>query len=183
MNPIYPNCFDLLTTHGVVADDVVGYITGTPSPYLQNYAAQRAAVPTVPGQLMPEQLPNVPRRGEIYGPEQDTFQPQTPPAPPATPQKKNGWETAKKVAAGALIIGLGALGLYKGKALFDKLFKSAPKPAPTPTPTPVPTKNPWYKRAGAWIQTKYSAAKSWVATKAAAVGNWFKATFTRKPKP
>ena len=30
--PIYPNCFDQLTTHGIVAEDVVGYITDSPSP-------------------------------------------------------------------------------------------------------------------------------------------------------
>ena len=45
MQPIYPNCFDLLTTHGVIHNDLVGYITGTPSAYLQNYVAQRGVVP------------------------------------------------------------------------------------------------------------------------------------------
>lgn len=190
MNPIYPNCFDQLTTHGIVADDVVGYITGTPSPYLQNYASQRAAVPTLPGQIMPEQLPNVPRRGEMYGPNQDMFQPQTPTPLPEQPNKKNGWHTAKKVTAGVLIIGLTAFGLYKGKGLVDKIFKSSPKPASSNAP--------WYKRAGQWIGTKYNAAKTWVSgkfktpagqdpwykkagnwvkTKAIAVGDWFKNLF------
>lgn len=179
MNPIYPNCFDLLTTHGIVADDVVGYITGNPSPYLQNYASQRAGVPTVPGQIMPEQLPNVPRRGEVYGPEEDIFQPQPQTMPPAAPQKKNGWDTAKKVAAGLLIAGLAGFGIYKGKGLIDKLFKSAPKPAPAPTPS----SNPWYKQAGTWISSKYKAASAWVGAKATAVGDWFKNIFTKKPKP
>ena len=179
MNPIYPNCFDLLTTHGIVADDVVGYITGEPSPYLQNYVAHRAGVPTVPGQILPDGLPNVPRRGEVYGPKQDTYQPQTPPPLPEAPHKKNGWDTAKKVAAGLLIAGLAGFGIYKGKDFITKLFKSAPKPAPAP----AGSANPWYKQAGNWISTKYKAASAWVGAKATAVGDWFKNIFTRKPKP
>ena len=173
MNPIYPNCFDLLTTHGIVADDVVGYITGTPSPYLQNYVAQRTAAPEVPGHIMPSQLPNLPHRGEVYGPQQDTFHHEPKPDVPPAPQKKKGWETAKKIAAGALIIGLSALGIFKGKALYNKFFKSGSAASGTP----------WYKRAGQWIQTKFNAAKNWVASKASAVGSWFKNAFSHKPSP
>lgn len=103
MNPIYPNCFDLLTTHGIVADDVVGYITGEPSPYLQNYVAQRAGVPTVPGQILPDGLPNVPRRGEVYGPKQDTYQPQTPPPLPEAPIRKTDGIQPKKSPQGCLL--------------------------------------------------------------------------------
>ena len=54
--PLYANCFDRLTTNGVIAEDLMGYVTGTPSPYLQNYVTQRGGVPNLPGQILPDTL-------------------------------------------------------------------------------------------------------------------------------
>lgn len=119
---IYPNCFDLLTTHGIVADDVVGYITDQPSPYLQNYVAQRGWPPSVPGQILPDALPAAPApaplpRNNVYQ-TVATEQPRNPQGVPDKNQindfvkqpKNDGW---KKAALVILLTGLSAFGLYK----------------------------------------------------------------------
>lgn len=116
--PIYPNCFDLLTTHGVVAEDVVGYITDQPSPYLQNYVAQRGGVPTIPGQILPDPLPGLPPQAPL--PRNDVYQ-TTVPQQNAVPNqqminnyvqnpKNNSW---KKTALALLLTGIAGFGLYK----------------------------------------------------------------------
>ena len=82
----YPNCFDQLTTHGIVAEDVVGYITDSPSPYLQNYVAQRGGytpsvpwTPSIPGRVLPDPLPSVsPQGGPVMGYEPPRMQERLP---------------------------------------------------------------------------------------------------------
>ncbi len=129
--PMYANCFDRLTTNGIIADDVVGYVTGTPSPYLQNYVAQRGFVPTMPGQIMPDALPTLPPQMpmSVAGMAPNMSQ-QTAPTTGSIykdiprdigvdtlkPKSKN--ETIKKIVAGVLIGGLAAFGIYKGVNLF-----------------------------------------------------------------
>ena len=120
--PIYPNCFDLLTTHGVVAEDVVGYITEQPSPSLQNYVAQRGWPPSVPGRILPDPLPAAPAPAPL--PKNDVYQtvaadkPANPQGVPTQTQindfvkqpQHDGW---KKAALVLLLTGLSAFGLYK----------------------------------------------------------------------
>lgn len=116
--PIYPNCFDLLTTHGVVAEDVVGYITDQPSPYLQNYVAQRGGVPTIPGQILPDPLPGLPPQSPL--PRTDVYQTTVPHQNTVPNQqtinnyvqnpKNNSW---KKAALALLLTGIAGFGLYK----------------------------------------------------------------------
>ena len=103
--PIYPDCFDMLTTHGIVAEDVKGYITDKPSPYLQNYVAQRGWAPTLPGQILPDPLPTLPNpqplpKGNIY----PSVYPQHPDK--NTLVNKGKYDTAKKIALGILLTGL-----------------------------------------------------------------------------
>ena len=114
--PVYANCFDRLTTNGVIAEDLVGYVTGTPSPYLQNYVAQRGWTPTLPGQILPDPLPtapqpapmsvegynNIPKASELN---KNTFAP------------KHKYEKAQKIALSILLTGLAALGIVKGRKL------------------------------------------------------------------
>lgn len=114
--PIYPNCFDNLTTNGIVAEDVVGYITGEPSPYLQNYVAQRGWSPSLPGRVLPDPLPTAPPprqlpRGDVYRtvPNQDEINNYV------RPQKKSKW---KNIAAAVLLTGLAVFGVIKGRQLF-----------------------------------------------------------------
>ncbi len=133
--PIYPDCFDMLTTHGIVAEDVKGYITDHPSPYLQNYVAQRGWAPTMPGQILPDPLPTLPNpqplpKGNIY----PSVYPQHPDK--HTLVNKGKYDTAKKIALGVLLTGLTVLGIVKGKNLISKLRH---RPAPSPSGTP------WYK--------------------------------------
>lgn len=128
--PLYANCFDRLTTNGILADDIMGYITGTPSPYLQNYVAQRGGLPMMPGQIMPDALPTAPMPApmSVPGYRQTPVQQQMPAGPvykdiprnidQNTFVKQDKYSTIKKVAAGALITVLTVLGLYKGIALF-----------------------------------------------------------------
>ena len=117
--PIYPNCFDLLTTHGVVAEDVVGYITDQPSPYLQNYVAQRGGVPTIPGQILPDPLPGLPSQPPL--PRTDVYQTTTVSQQNTIPNqhainnyvqnpKNDSW---KKAALAVLLTGIAGFGLYK----------------------------------------------------------------------
>lgn len=154
--PMYPNCFDQLTTNGVIADDVVGYITGTPSPYLQGYVAQRGWNPSIPGQILPDPLPNAQPKtplpnGDIY---------QTVPKPDKnTFVKKDKFETAKKIALACLLTGLGVMAVVKGKKCFNWIktkFRSIPPTPPVPpTPPPVlPTPaapQKWYQKAWHWL--------------------------------
>ena len=128
--PMYANCFDRLTTNGILADDVIGYITGTPSPYLQNYVAQRGALPMMPGQIMPDALPTAPMPAPMSVPTYN--QPAMPAQIPTGPVyndiprnidqntlvKKDKYATLKKTAAALLIAGLAGFGIYKGFALF-----------------------------------------------------------------
>ena len=128
--PIYPNCFDLLTTHGIVADDVVGYITGQPSPYLQNYVAQRGGTPTLPGQILPDALPAAPAPKQL--PKNDVYQTVASEHQHTTqgvPDKNqindfvkqphhDGW---KKAALVLLLAGVSVFGFYKISSGFKAL--------------------------------------------------------------
>ena len=134
--PIYPNCFDQLTTHGIVAEDVVGYITDSPSPYLQNYVAQRGGytpsvpwTPSIPGRVLPDPLPSVsPQGGPVMGYEPPRMQERLPRGDvyQTVPnereinhvvknEKNNTW---KKVAAGILLTGLAVFGIVKGRQIY-----------------------------------------------------------------
>lgn len=151
--PIYPNCFDQLTTHGVVAEDVVGYITDKPSPYLQNYVAQRGWAPSMPGQILPDPLPTLQPPNPL--PRNDVYQT----VATEQPVNKNGVPTGqqinnyvknehnnnwKKIAAGVLIAGVTAFGLYKLGGAIKSLFGRTPAPAPAPTGGGTP----WYSQIG-----------------------------------
>lgn len=125
--PVYANCFDRLTTNGILADDLVGYVTGAPSPYLQNYVAQRGLTASLPGQILPDTLPAVPPVGPIsvnassVGHTQSTNVPaynDVPRVNSDTFTKKDEYSSLKKLAAGVLLSGLAAFGLYKGISLF-----------------------------------------------------------------
>ena len=128
--PMYANCFDRLTTNGILADDVMGYITGTPSPYLQNYVAQRGGLPMMPGQIMPDALPTAPTPAPMSVPayNQAITQPQMPTGPvykdiprnidQNTLVQKDKYSTIKNVAAALLIAGLASFAIYKGVTLF-----------------------------------------------------------------
>lgn len=151
--PIYPDCFDMLTTHGIVAEDVKGYITDKPSPYLQNYVAQRGWAPTLPGQILPDPLPTLPNpqplpKGNIY----PSVYPQHPDK--NTLVNKGKYDTAKKIALGILLTGLTVLGIVKGKNLISKL-RGRPAPAPGSTP---------------WYQTVWNGIKSGFTK----IGDFFK---------
>lgn len=126
--PLYANCFDQLTTNGIIAEDLMGYVTGTPSPYLQNYVAQRGGVPNLPGQMLPDTLTPAIRgkgniaqnqtplpKGDIYNVAPKNIGPET-----LEPSKNRKIDTAKKIAAGILLAGLATLGIVKGKSLFVK---------------------------------------------------------------
>ncbi len=149
--PIYPNCFDQLTTHGVIADDAMQYITDVPSPYLQNYVAQRGWAPSMPGQVMPDPLPGMQPQQKL--PRGDVYQ-KVPGANQEDFIKKNKYDTIKKVALGALAVGLGVFAIMKGKQginwLKSKLGRTPAPAAPiTPTTPAAPaatTSTPWYKK-------------------------------------
>lgn len=129
--PMFANCFDRLTTNGILVDDVVGYITGTPSPYLQNYVAQRGGMmPSLPGQILPPAMPPAPAPAPMTVP---GFTPtynniQTPNGPnykdipkdlnEKTFAKQDKYSTIKNITTGILIVGLATLGIYKGITLF-----------------------------------------------------------------
>ena len=139
MQPIYPNCFDLLTTHGVIHNDLVGYITGTPSPYLQQYVAQRGGVPLAPAPA--PGVPAAPQAQILQQPAADAYQKtQIHSEPPAeapslhshNPKKNN---IGKSIAM-SLILSLGAsLLLAKG----IRVIKGTTVP-------PAPAGTPWYQR-------------------------------------
>lgn len=142
--PMYPNCFDQLTTHGIVAEDVVGYITGTPSPYLQNYVAQRGWAPSMPGQIMPDPLPTLQPPNPL--PKGDVYQKQSTQNTVPTnqqinnfvnPQKNDNW---KKIALALLLTGVTCFGAYKFSSALKALFKKAPiTPPPTSTSPTKPS--------------------------------------------
>lgn len=162
--PIYPNCFDQLTTHGVVADDVVGYITDKPSPYLQNYVAQRGWAPSMPGQIMPDPLPTVKPPTPL--PRTDVYQTVATEQPvqnnglPTQQQIKdyvrnehsNNWA---KLATGVLLAGLTAFGMYK----FSGAVRSLLKPTPAPTPTTAGTTS-WYDKIGQTAKAAFDTVKN-----------------------
>lgn len=126
--PVYANCFDRLTTNGVIAEDLVGYVTDTPSPYLQNYIAQKGGVPNMPylpGQVLPDPLPAAPQPAPMAVPggaaqAANAYSdiPKASDLNTNTFVKKDKYETAKKVAAGILLTGLAVLGAVKGRQLF-----------------------------------------------------------------
>lgn len=116
MQPMYPSSFDMLTTHGIIADDLVGYVTGAPSPYLQQYVAQRGGVPMqgdiLPGQILPDNLPHVMQGAQIQQqPQADIYQNPDINAP-AQKDKTQMW---KKIAAGVLLTALVTFGAIKAK--------------------------------------------------------------------
>ena len=156
---MYPNCFDQLTTHGIIADDLVGYVTGTPSPYLQNYVAQRGWPPTMPGRIMPDPLPTMPPMQ--YPSQADSYQPQQAPSPQANPQpypqkpqnttvKKDKLNTFNKIALGGLLVGLGVLGFFKGKQAFNWISSLIPT-----APTSAPVTGNWFQRTWARIKNYF----------------------------
>jgi len=106
-----PNSFDLLTTNGIINEDLTGYITGTPSPYLQNYiAAQKGAAPTQPNQALPVTLPGVTPKNSLTN---DIFV--------KLNSAKDGIPFWKKIAAGTLLGGLTILLAMKGKNIVSKV--------------------------------------------------------------
>lgn len=130
----------MLTMHGIIPDDLTGYVTGTPSPYLQNYVAQRGGVPSLPGQILPDPLPGVPQMQQQ--PVNDTYQkPQryvdTTPQPYQEPstQKKGKGNIWKSIAM-SVILSVGAsLLLAKG----IRTIKGTTIP-------PAPAGSPWYQK-------------------------------------
>ncbi len=148
MYPIYPNSFDQLTTNGIIGEDLMNYVTGTPSPYLQNYIARRGGIPSLPGQMMPDGMPNLPNR---YQPMQDRFD-NSPVYPMPQKDKNPMW---KKIAAAVLVGGLATLGIWKGGKLIGKLKKPA-KPPTTPAPAAPAAGTPWYKKVGNWFKNLFS---------------------------
>lgn len=180
MYPMYPNCFDLLTTHGVIAEDLVGYVTGNPSPYLQNYVAQRGGVPSLPGQPLPDPLPNVPLQRT---PMADTYQ--LPAAPKSVPaafeDKSNSWNKTKKILAGLLLTGLAAFGIVKGRDLFVRIKN----PSNTSSSWSSNIKT-WFQNKASWLKNKFKKNPQPQAPQPSVpwytkFGNWFKNIFKTKP--
>jgi hypothetical protein len=123
---MYPSSFDLLTTHGVIADDLLNYVKDTPSPYLQAYVAQRGWTPDVPGQVLPDTLPTLPPQ---YLPKTDVYQNGQHMQDINALQKKDKWDTTKKVGLAVLLTGLAVFGIVKGrqavtsiKNFFNRVF-------------------------------------------------------------
>lgn len=159
---MYPNSFDMLTTHGIITEDLVGYVTDTPSPYLQNYVAQRGWNPTLPGQVLPDPLPNVQPKRQVVS---DVYQPVKPYRPVIEPQKKDKWGTFKKVVAAGLLIGLGGLGIYKGRKVIGDWWTKISTPSTSGKKDywknfcdwvkkpfqKTPGADPWYKKAWDWV--------------------------------
>lgn len=169
MYPMYPNCFDMLTTHGIIAEDLVGYVTDTPSPYLQNYVAQRGFNPSLPGQVLPDPLPGVTPR---YQPRSDIYEPVRP-RPVITPHKKDRWGTFKKIAAAALLIGLGGFGIYKARKPIANFWKGLTTP-------PASGQKPWYTKAWDWVSKPFKTPpgqKAWYQK----AWDWIKKPFTKTP--
>ena len=137
MQPIYPNCFDLLTTHGVIHNDLVGYITGTPSQYLQNYAAQYGGMPTASGHAQTPvqtgaQIPQQPIADVYHKPQNQKEPPEAPSLHSHNPKKGN---IGKSIAM-SLILSLGAsLLLAKG----IRMVRGTTVP-------PVTNGSPWYQK-------------------------------------
>lgn len=175
--PIYPNCFDLLTTHGVVADDVVGYITDQPSPYLQNYVTQRGWPPSVPGQILPDTLPAAQTAQKL--PRNDVYQTVTteqqhiPNSVPTQDQindfvKQPHHENWKKIATGLLIGGLTAFGLYKIGAGIKALKR-----------TTGHSGSPWYQRLGNSLKSAARTAGNTLKKAFSSLGDFFKNLWTK----
>ena len=119
--PVYANCFDRLTTNGVIAEDLVGYITDVPSPYLQNYVAQRGWAPSLPGRVLPDPLPTAPPPAPMSVPAGSmpvyTDIPRASDLNPNTLEikdKNSGW---KKAALALLLTGLAVFGGVKSYQL------------------------------------------------------------------
>lgn len=184
--PIYPNCFDQLTTHGIVAEDVMGYITDQPSPYLQNYVAQRGWAPSIPGQVLPDPLPTMQPPNPL--PRNDVYQTVASEQQNAVPNQQNinnyvqnprnnGW---KKAAAAILLTGLAAFGLYKfGGALKTILGRTPASPSGTPS---------WLKNIGTSIsnmgtKVKNACVSGFIATKDFCKNIWSKITGHTPPGP
>ena len=145
--PMYPSCFDQLTTNGIIAEDLVGYVTGTPSPYLQNYVAQRGGTPSIPGRTLPDTLtPAVPPKqplpqGDIYNVAPKDIGPNT-----LEPPQKHKINNIKEIATGLLLAGLAVFAFIKGKTVLSTLknaFNNIFKHTPTP-----PSGTPWFKNLG-----------------------------------
>lgn len=197
--PVYANCFDRLTTNGVLVDDVVGYITGTPSPYLQNYVAQRGWPASLPGQVLPDAMPPVPVPSPMSVPAGSN--PVYTNVPPAVPQNnsiptninkdtlvtKDKYATAKKIAAGVLITGLVGFGAYKG----IQLFRTGGAAVRTTLSNAWNATKNWCSNAWNasknWCANAWNVSKNWCANAARSVGNFFKnlwnRVFHRTPTP
>lgn len=183
MYPMYPNCFDMLTTHGVIGEDLVGYVTGNPSPYLQNYVTQRGGQPSLPGQPLPDPLPNVPLQRTPVADTMQNSHNQPVYQPIAVQEPKDKWGTFKKVATGMLLAGLAVFGVINGKAIISKIKKSLPAPSASSTG------KTWYQKVGDWFGKKINLIKNKFKNQGnpstepwyKKVGNWFKNLFTTKP--
>lgn len=150
--PVYPNCFDQLTTHGVIAEDAVGYITDMPSPYLQNYVAQRGWAPSLPGRVLPDPLPTVqPQQPLPKGNMYNTVYPQHPNKHTLAPKDK--YSTLKKVALTVLLGGLAVLGIVKGRQVI---------------------KNGGLKNIGTTLAKPFKTAGTWIKDHAKSAGEWIK---------
>ncbi len=120
--PVYANCFDRLTTNGIIAEDLVGYITDVPSPYLQNYVAQRGWAPSLPGQVLPDPLPAAPPPAPMTVPGSSmpvyTDVPRASDLNPNTFEIKDKYSGLKKTALALLLGGLAIFGGVKIYQLF-----------------------------------------------------------------
>lgn len=139
--PVYANCFDRLTTNGIIAEDLMGYVTGNPSPYLQNYVAQRGGNPSMLGQILPDtltpaingsprpaQMTQPLQQGDVYNVVPKNIGPEI-----LQPKNKKKTDLIKQIAAGVLLTTLATIGIVKGKSIlkstktaFQNMFKSSP---------------------------------------------------------
>ncbi len=134
MQPIYPNCFDMLTTHGIIHNDLVGYVTGTPSPYLQQYAARKGAATPVMSQTAAPSgaVLQQPVQPDVYQKPASQTPPQAPTLHSHNPKNNNIW----KSIAMTLILSVGAsLLLAKGV----RMIKGTTVPH-------APAGSPWYQK-------------------------------------
>ena len=133
--PMYPSSFDRLTTNGIITDDLWGYVTGQPSPYLQHYTAQMGGVPNLSygpySQVMPQARNNqVLPQGSIYNDIPRNIGPDT-----LIPKSKTDIKKIKQVATAILLGGLAIFGIIKGRNWIKSL---SPKPTKPTNPPKTP---------------------------------------------
>lgn len=127
MQPIYPNCFDMLTTNGIIHDDLVGYVTGTQSPYLQNYVTQYGA--------KPPQMPQQPLNDVYQQPQTKETNAKISDLPDKATKKSNKSNIWKSLAMSVILsVGLSLLITKCIRKINGIVIPSSPKGAP------------WYQR-------------------------------------